>query len=70
MNQGCDRRRYYDIYVNVFKIDVIYIIFGFEDVTQLDIISFIVGHYFYTFLWNAIFLQDGQLSPDKTNISF
>ena len=26
--QGCDQRRYYDIYANVFKIDVIYIFFS------------------------------------------
>ena len=32
--QGCDRRRYYVIYVNVFKIDVIYIIFDFEDIIR------------------------------------
>ena len=30
--QGCDRRRYYIIYVNVLKIDVIHVIFDFEDV--------------------------------------
>ena len=32
--QGCDRRRYYVIYVNVLKIDVIYVIFDFEDVIR------------------------------------
>ena len=32
--QGCDRRRYYVIYVNVLKIDVIYVIFDFEDIIR------------------------------------
>ena len=30
--QGCDRRRYSVIYVNVIKIDVVNIIFDFKDV--------------------------------------
>ena len=30
--RGCDGRRYYVIYVNVLKIDVIYVIFDSEDV--------------------------------------
>ena len=33
-DQGCDQRHYHVIYVNVLKIDGIYVIFDFEDVIR------------------------------------